>query len=277
MVQCKEELASEPPDKKVSRDASPKLITSHGDSSNEFQENKDSKPAIAEKAVSSSGDSVDASTFSKNTNISLLANNETIPSPALVIEDPNSVGKPSLIDLENQNIKEKDARDDKNNIKEEHAMDLSNNGESYNLMQQDTASSSEIKQNEAGASNDKQIENRRDRCIYAGKCYRKNPYHKVQFSHPGDPDFDVIDERPECPYGIHCYRKNLQHKTKFKHTAVLSRRAPTPVRSKNVADASMEESLSEEESVDESEYEPSVHSDYGSDESNTDWDDAEND
>ena len=63
-------------------------------------------------------------------------------------------------------------------------------------------------------------------CKYAAKCYRQNPAHKKEFSHPGDDDFlcgslnDNVetDDRPECQYGTSCYRQNPQHKTDFKHT-----------------------------------------------------------
>ncbi|XP_074063711.1 LOW QUALITY PROTEIN: aprataxin and PNK-like factor [Macrotis lagotis] len=67
---------------------------------------------------------------------------------------------------------------------------------------------------------------RRTPCIYGASCYRKNPIHFQQFSHPGDEDYrdteimnqDEDDNRPECPYGTSCYRKNPQHKIEFKHT-----------------------------------------------------------
>ncbi|XP_077173994.1 aprataxin and PNK-like factor isoform X2 [Paroedura picta] len=64
-------------------------------------------------------------------------------------------------------------------------------------------------------------------CQYGRNCYRKNPIHFQQFSHPGDADCHdpevgtaaVNDPRPECPYGTTCYRKNPQHKKEYKHTA----------------------------------------------------------
>jgi hypothetical protein len=42
-------------------------------------------------------------------------------------------------------------------------------------------------------------------------------HHRVEFSHPGDPDYDDTD-LPECPYGTACYRKNKQHWLDFSHT-----------------------------------------------------------
>nr|XP_020666973.1 aprataxin and PNK-like factor isoform X1 [Pogona vitticeps] len=67
----------------------------------------------------------------------------------------------------------------------------------------------------------------RTACQYGRSCYRKNPIHFQQFSHPGDSDYYVTeavsqadtDNRPECPYGVSCYRKNPQHRLEYKHTA----------------------------------------------------------
>uniref|UniRef100_A0A670HYZ2 Aprataxin and PNKP like factor n=1 Tax=Podarcis muralis TaxID=64176 RepID=A0A670HYZ2_PODMU len=66
----------------------------------------------------------------------------------------------------------------------------------------------------------------RTACLYGRSCYRKNPIHFQQFSHPGDSDYHDTesvtqadnDNRPECPYGTACYRKNPQHKLEYKHT-----------------------------------------------------------
>ncbi|XP_019404689.1 PREDICTED: aprataxin and PNK-like factor isoform X1 [Crocodylus porosus] len=73
----------------------------------------------------------------------------------------------------------------------------------------------------------KQTQHKRVPCMYGTGCYRKNPVHFQQFSHPGDSDYhdvqvgseDDSDDRPECPYGSTCYRKNPQHKIEYKHTA----------------------------------------------------------
>jgi len=65
-------------------------------------------------------------------------------------------------------------------------------------------------------------------CKYGDQCYRVNPVHKQEFSHPGDVDFvsgadgdenrQENDDRPKCEYGTSCYRQNPQHKRDFKHT-----------------------------------------------------------
>ncbi|NXT57211.1 APLF factor, partial [Pluvianellus socialis] len=79
----------------------------------------------------------------------------------------------------------------------------------------------------------KQIKRKRTPCMYGTSCYRKNPIHFQQFSHPNDDDYheteiltqDNNDNRPECPYGTACYRKNPQHKLEYKHSAPAGRRA----------------------------------------------------
>ncbi|NXH53530.1 APLF factor, partial [Rhabdornis inornatus] len=79
----------------------------------------------------------------------------------------------------------------------------------------------------------KQMQHKRTPCMYGSGCYRKNPIHFQQFSHPNDDDYldmemvakDGNDNRPECPYGTACYRKNPQHKLEYKHSAPPGRRA----------------------------------------------------
>ncbi|XP_035855861.1 aprataxin and PNK-like factor [Sander lucioperca] len=64
-------------------------------------------------------------------------------------------------------------------------------------------------------------------CPYGKSCYRKNPVHFQECSHPGDTDYEEDEEeeeetveadRPECPYGTDCYRKNPLHRKEYKHT-----------------------------------------------------------
>ncbi|NWT97629.1 APLF factor, partial [Urocynchramus pylzowi] len=78
----------------------------------------------------------------------------------------------------------------------------------------------------------KQMQRKRTPCKYGSGCYRKNPIHFQQFSHPNDDDYHNIetvaqgdhDSRPECPYGTACYRKNPQHKLEYKHSAPPGKR-----------------------------------------------------
>ncbi|KAL8622378.1 hypothetical protein ACOMHN_041706 [Nucella lapillus] len=84
-------------------------------------------------------------------------------------------------------------------------------------------------------------------CPYGSVCYRKNPVHFQDFSHPGDKDHDpksattddgvvastsgvglpvagfgtgsIADSShlPPCKYGINCFRKNLLHFAEYSH------------------------------------------------------------
>ncbi|NXB19458.1 APLF factor, partial [Rhagologus leucostigma] len=82
------------------------------------------------------------------------------------------------------------------------------------------------------SENSKQIQHKRTPCMYGSGCYRKNPIHFQQFSHPNDYDYHDTEmvaqddnNRPECPYGTACYRKNTQHKLEYKHSAPPGKRA----------------------------------------------------
>lgn len=93
------------------------------------------------------------------------------------------------------------------------------------------AGHNDIGQNGRSPQTAQQASNRRTPCMYAERCYRKNPVHFQEFSHPGDSDYrdsgsqeDDYDDRPECPYGTDCYRKNPQHKLEYKHTKPPGRR-----------------------------------------------------
>ncbi|NXC16813.1 APLF factor, partial [Corythaeola cristata] len=83
------------------------------------------------------------------------------------------------------------------------------------------------------AESSNQIKPKRTPCMYGTGCYRKNPIHFQQFSHPHDDDYHEVEivtqdsnnDRPECPYGTACYRKNPQHKLEYKHSAPPGKRA----------------------------------------------------
>ncbi|CAH1972914.1 unnamed protein product [Acanthoscelides obtectus] len=79
----------------------------------------------------------------------------------------------------------------------------------------------------SSATSDKPKILRRDRCWYGTSCYRKNPIHRQDFSHPGDTDYDSDpeDDRPPCPFGNACYRTNMLHRRQYKHPG---RPAPKP-------------------------------------------------
>ncbi|XP_033631372.1 aprataxin and PNK-like factor [Asterias rubens] len=83
---------------------------------------------------------------------------------------------------------------------------------------------------------------KREVCQYGKKCYRKNPLHSEEYSHPGDSDYmdeegegeeeeeegedgseGEEEDKEECPYGSDCYRKNKRHLKEFKHTKAPGR------------------------------------------------------
>lgn len=62
----------------------------------------------------------------------------------------------------------------------------------------------------------------RTACPYGKDCYRKNPVHFQECSHPGDTDYEEEEEkeeeeeeadRPECPYGTDCYSSNHTYRS----------------------------------------------------------------
>ncbi|KAI9518832.1 hypothetical protein NQZ68_033953 [Dissostichus eleginoides] len=71
-------------------------------------------------------------------------------------------------------------------------------------------------------------------CPYGKNCYRKNPMHFQESSHPGDTDYEEEEEDetqeedlPECPFGTDCYRKNPLHRKEYKHTKKPARSTRT--------------------------------------------------
>lgn len=115
---------------------------------------------------------------------------------------------------------------------------------------------------------------KRKPCEYGLKCYRKNPQHKSEFSHPGDQDFwdplcdnvDAdLDTRPECEFGLLCYQKNNIHRRKFAHNTLgnskpRKRRAAMKAKLKDFSDSSGAELENSSESD---------HSDWSDDKQNT--------
>lgn len=84
----------------------------------------------------------------------------------------------------------------------------------------------EKRERESRLPPDREEVERRLPCEFGATCYRRNPVHKRERSHPGDPDWwDPIeqeienDPRPECEFGIVCYQKNEIHRRAYKHTS----------------------------------------------------------
>jgi len=78
----------------------------------------------------------------------------------------------------------------------------------------------------------------RDACQYMGRCFRRNPPHKTEFAHPGDPDWHL----GECEYGTNCYRQNPIHKSRYTHTR---RQAAVRAINNRVDDSNSSEELSD--------------------------------
>ncbi|XP_067297008.1 aprataxin and PNK-like factor [Pseudorasbora parva] len=104
---------------------------------------------------------------------------------------------------------------------------------------------------------------RRTPCAYGSSCYRKNPLHFQECSHPGDSDFEEEeeedadeDDRPECPYGTHCYRKNLLHKKEYKHTKSPPKTAADEEDEDHYENSFINDESEEEEVDEDSDYVP---------------------
>merc|ERR1712059_41914 len=109
-----------------------------------------------------------------------------------------------------------------------------------------------IKKKKTGSQNalttKKDAGQKKPSCPFGASCYRKNPAHRQEAAHPGDPDYvdpdaedehvNEDDERPECEYGMECYRKNPAHRKDFKHTKKpqLKRKAKAKVHKKKEDD-----------------------------------------
>ncbi|XP_040003171.1 aprataxin and PNK-like factor [Xiphias gladius] len=92
-------------------------------------------------------------------------------------------------------------------------------------------------------------------CSYGKDCYRKNPVHFQECSHPGDTDYEEEEEeevekadRPECPYGTDCYRKNPLHRKEYKHTKKPARTARTVPKGRPAGDEDEDEDLGDDDS-----------------------------
>ncbi|CAG4950957.1 unnamed protein product [Colias eurytheme] len=66
--------------------------------------------------------------------------------------------------------------------------------------------------------------NLRERCYYGARCYRRNPLHMAQFSHPKDPDWGTGD-KGVCPYGASCCKPDQKHWDTHNHPPGVCRPA----------------------------------------------------
>ncbi|XP_028170148.1 aprataxin and PNK-like factor isoform X1 [Ostrinia furnacalis] len=70
--------------------------------------------------------------------------------------------------------------------------------------------------NDGGSKSPPQNQILRERCMYGANCYRKNPQHKAQFSHPTDPDWGSGAQVP-CPRGASCCKTDPRHLRDHSH------------------------------------------------------------
>ncbi|XP_062866695.1 aprataxin and PNK-like factor isoform X2 [Trichomycterus rosablanca] len=146
----------------------------------------------------------------------------------------------------------------------------SRTGSSASAVESSDNSQEDKKSSENGqqpAMNTKTKVQHRTPCPYGASCYRKNPIHFQECSHPEDDDYeeeqndnDKDDDQPECPYGTDCYRKNPLHKKEYKHTKPPANKPPPDDNDEEDEDRYEDSFIydnSEEEEVDEdSEYVP---------------------
>ncbi|XP_031618249.1 aprataxin and PNK-like factor [Contarinia nasturtii] len=77
--------------------------------------------------------------------------------------------------------------------------------------------------NDNNVASGNQREQRRPCCRYGIRCYRRNPLHRADESHPGDLDYRLPEYpdpplgAPPCPFLDRCYRRNPRHFQQFSH------------------------------------------------------------
>ncbi|XP_056628412.1 aprataxin and PNK-like factor isoform X2 [Triplophysa dalaica] len=137
---------------------------------------------------------------------------------------------------------------------------------------QNTQQTSKIKESESKTSISKVKKQSRMPCPYGSSCYRKNPVHFQECSHPGDSDYeeektedddddddaddDDDDERPKCPFGTQCYRKNPLHKKEYKHTKSPPKSTADDEDENQYENSFINDESEEEEVGDDSDYMP---------------------
>ncbi|XP_075978572.1 uncharacterized protein LOC142978140 isoform X2 [Anticarsia gemmatalis] len=89
-------------------------------------------------------------------------------------------------------------------------------GPSNDQVGSDTDSKDQKPNVAAPASPPKPAAPMRERCLYGANCYRRNPQHKAQFSHPTDSDWGV-GPRGICPYGAACRKADPRHWQQHEH------------------------------------------------------------
>jgi hypothetical protein len=168
-----------------------------------------------------------------------IKNEESNDNKTHVHDTENSLGLTQLLDNlindvadETNNITEA-STDNNLHIEEANESDQEKDAAcdtTSNLPQDEEITSSHEEQEETGEPSSEKADDgtnpgtsnpkpKREKCWYGAECYRKNPIHRQEFTHPGDSDFesDPDDKRPVCSFGAQCYRKNKSHRKSYKH------------------------------------------------------------
>lgn len=273
-----DEDSIEPPDKKLCSTSSTEAVISPSETLNEILNDHNDNVKVENEDVSNKEEETvvikDIYSASSPEEHKSQAENFAVASTSGETFDVYQASTSRKESDENVKDKEMFTGEHSGKIKEDESDHVNDQSEDSNDVVMTEERRPAPNQNQTGTSFPRNINNpKRDKCAYGKACYRKNPHHKAQFSHPGDSDYETLDERPECPYGVRCYRKTAQHKAKYKHISLKKtprRQASKPVRPARREFWSDSDQSTAEESVDESEYDPLT--DESSEDTKSDWD-----
>ncbi|XP_043200137.1 aprataxin and PNK-like factor [Amphibalanus amphitrite] len=119
----------------------------------------------------------------------------------------------------------------------------------------------------------------RECCAYGANCFRTNPVHRRDFSHPGDADYQAPpppppagQPLPECEFGVNCYRRNPLHRQQFAHTSRPNPRREAKRKARQKAKkAAAAGDTPDSYDLDDSFINDSESDDYAPDDSGSDW------
>ncbi|XP_043244946.1 aprataxin and PNK-like factor [Amphibalanus amphitrite] len=118
----------------------------------------------------------------------------------------------------------------------------------------------------------------RECCAYGANCFRTNPVHRRDFSHPGDADYQAPpppppagQPLPECEFGVNCYRRNPLHRQQFAHTSRPNPRREAKRKARQKAKKAAAGDTPDSYDLDDSFINDSESDDYAPDDSGSDW------
>ncbi|XP_039755346.1 aprataxin and PNK-like factor isoform X1 [Pararge aegeria] len=182
-------------------------------------------------------DKTSSNEFDCNKTQSAVATQNSVPTevltknsePANSMEDGTGQKEPVSVKSESKPSKEEEQLSiDTNSVKRSHSPDNSD-VKKIKLVEDEAANSDDVKpgpslnqgqaaqpMNNVGANGASNNNPPRERCMYGGDCYRRNPQHLAQFSHPRDADWGP-GERGQCPYGAQCAKTDPRHWRDHEH------------------------------------------------------------